>query len=205
MHLQRYLVSTAVLVLLITGCTSKTPEAPSTETSSSSPTAVATKTSSGVPVEKYHPATASGPATNVEVPQLPKEARQNTEDGAKAFAEYYFDLINYVVETNKTGPIKKVTTRQCQFCGEAIIDPAALGQRLGVWQVGGKHHGNVTDSYKATDNRATVTVNYWISESTVYRKPNVVDSTLKKTDPTDMILDLAFDGSWKVDAISGGS
>lgn len=209
MHAKDFVVITSVLALSLCGCVSETSDNPqsnqsatATESSASSRTSTTTPTPKA---KKYHPATANGPARNVPVPDMTSEATKNTESGAAAFAEYYLELINFVVETNNAEPIKPVTTRQCEYCGEALIDAAALGRKLGVWQVGGKHHGKVMDSYKPTKDRASVTIKYWISASTVYREPNKIDSEFEKTGQQEMILDLVYNGRWQVDAISGES
>jgi len=209
MFAKSFTVISSVLLLTLCGCVSAASES-SEPSQSQSPSGTHSNTHSPSPskspvVKSYQPASAKGPAKNVPVPKIPRTAQKNTEDGATAFAEYYLELINYVVETNDAEPIKPVTTRQCEYCGSALIDAAELGKKLGVWQVGGKHHGKVMDTYKPTKDRAAVTVKYWISASTVYRTPNKIDSELEKTEQQEMILDLVYDGRWKVDAISGDS
>lgn len=199
----------AVVAMTLCGCVAENPatqqSSRTAEPSQSDSNTVSSSSGDQTPPDEYEPATAKGPARNVPVPEMPQEATKNTESGAAAFAEYYLDLINFVVETNDAGPIKPVTTRQCEYCGESLIDAAALGQKLGVWQVGGQHHGKVLDSYKPTKNRAAVTIKYWISASTIYREPNKIDSEFEKTGQQEMIMELIYSDRWKVDAITGES
>lgn len=150
---------------------------------------------------KYQPATAKGPAKNVPTPEYTALAHKNSEQGAQAFGEYYFQLMNYVGETNITKPIEKVTSRQCQLCGEAIIDPATHSKSINQWQVGGEYEYAAVDSYKSAENRALVTINFKINESKTY---TIADNPIAKyeaTGTTQATLQLKFDKGWVVEKI----
>lgn len=149
----------------------------------------------------YKPATAQSPAQNVPVPKFPELANENSENGAASFAEYYFDLINYLVESNDSAPLKKVTSRACEICGKSLIDPAARAQISGKWQVGGRHEFMVLDSYLSTKNKAAVSLIYSISEAEFYVEPDELDSKEEAVDSKRMTLSLQYDKGWKVQKI----
>lgn len=151
----------------------------------------------------YQAATAQGPAKNVKVPRMPERARENSKDGAAAFAEYYFDLVNYVIETNDTSLIKKATTHQCAVCAFSVIDPADQAHREGRWQVGGRHYATVVNSVMSGKNLAIVTVSYKTDASEFYVEPKKIESELDPLEATRVVLGLEFDGSWKVYKLIG--
>lgn len=164
-----------------------------------------TSTAAPKATEKYEPATAAAPAKNVPIPTMPAVAKNNSDDGAKSFAEYYFSLINYSIETNDVSLIKKVTTRQCQVCGEDIIDPAGRAKQKNMWQVGGKHHFEVIDVYKTANNRTVVSLRYKVDESEFYIMKYKPEAKLESLPSTILALNLLYDQGWKVDSIVGES
>lgn len=192
------------IAFLITGCdassssqssTSPTTTGKESQTISPSPseaTASATKTAS------YKPGTAKGPAVNVPLPKLPQAAKERTEAGATAFAKYYFDLINYTVETNDAEPLKRNTMRGCEVCGTALIDPAGRAQITGKWQVGGQHHFKVVDTFLPSKDNATVSVRFDVEEAIFYIKPGKIESRSAKVDSSVAALGLKYDSGWKV-------
>lgn len=197
--------------IALTACESG-PETPTTPTQSqsegnqpqgSAPTR--SSTSSPTANERYEPASAVSPAKNVPVPRMHDNAKKNSENGAKSFAEYYFSLINYSIETNDVEQLKKVTTRRCQVCGEDIIDPAARAKQKKMWQVGGKHHFEVIDVFKTATNRTVVSVRYKVDKSEFYVTKNKPVASLKSLPTSILAINLLFDDGWKVDSIVGES
>lgn len=183
----------------------ETPPTPTPAQSQEKPTSSAapTQSSSSSPkeTEEYKPASAKGPAENVPIPKMPAQASENTAEGAAHFAEYYFELINYLVESNDSTPLKRVTSRACELCGEYLIDPAARAQVSGKWQVGGEHKFRVTDSYMSAKNKAAVSMAYSIDEAEFYFIPNELDSTEKSTDSMRLTLAIEYANGWKVQKI----
>ncbi|WP_152666845.1 DUF6318 family protein [Arthrobacter sp. YC-RL1] len=186
------------------------PETPPTPTQSQSeenqtPDSVPTRSSTSSPSasERYEPASAVAPAKNVPIPKMPATATKNSDNGAKSFTEYYFSLINYSIETNDVEQLKKVTTRQCQVCGEDIIDPAARAKQKKMWQVGGKHHFEVVDVFKTTTKRTAVSVRYKVDKSEFYVTKNKPVATLESLPTSILAINLLFDDGWKVDSIVG--
>ncbi|MFY9678579.1 DUF6318 family protein [Glutamicibacter protophormiae] len=179
--------------------------APPTQTSAQSQdnqrgSSAPSETSTSAPKE-YKPATSEGPAENVPVPKLPAQASENSAEGAASFAEYYFELINYLVESNDSNPIKKVTSRSCEVCGKSLIDPAARAQVSGKWQVGGGHTFKVVDSFISSKNKAAVSMVYSVASAKFYIRPNELVSTEKSTESMRLSLVIEYDDGWQVQKI----
>lgn len=191
--------------LTITACESGSSVQPPATTSQNQGIQSGTAQTSHAPttVEKYTPATAKGPAKNVPIPQMPESASKNSEDGARSFSEYYFDLVNYTIETNDTKLIKKFTTHACEVCGLSIIDPADRAKIDGRWQVGGKHRYEVLASEITGENLAVTSVRYSADSAKFYVEPHVVESELERLPSTIVALGLEYDSGWKVYKIAG--
>lgn len=113
--------SVFVMAALLSGCSQISFE-PATQTagaqsSSSSATEPAEQSPTPTPTPSYSQASGAGPAANVELPVLPAAARQDTKEGLLAFAEYWFELVDYTYQTGDAEPLKAVTTPECEVCG----------------------------------------------------------------------------------------
>lgn len=110
-----------VLTALLSGCSmaSFQPAAGETETPNASASASETAVPSPTPTPtpSYSQASGAGPAANVELPVFPAMARQDTKEGLLAFAEYWFELVDYTYQTGDAAPLKAVTTPECDVCG----------------------------------------------------------------------------------------
>ncbi|WP_436700641.1 DUF6318 family protein [Nocardioides sp. BYT-33-1] len=111
----------AVLVLLLSAaCTGDDPDAdgPGDPTSSWSPTGTMDPSSSGSgePVDPVDP---------VE-PELPEVAREASEEGARAFIAYYWELINYAQVTGDVKALKVASGPNCSGCHEGVQGVRAL-------------------------------------------------------------------------------
>lgn len=195
--------SFAAATLALSGCNVGNAETPTPSPSIPTSTASQTPAEHSEDAEKYKPATADGPAENVAVPKMPGDAKEYSEEGAAAFAIYYFELLNYTIEANNPEIIEKATSKDCKVCEESIIKTAASAEKTGKWQVGGKHHPSVVDSYISGENLAVVTVEYTADASQFYLIPNEIDSEFAKLEATQAAMGLKFDGQWKVYRIIG--
>lgn len=65
---------------------------------------------------EYIPASADGPAQNVPEPKLPAVATENTEEGAEATLEYFWEGIDHVRLTGEAGAITQISQDSCDFC-----------------------------------------------------------------------------------------
>ncbi|MGO2634664.1 MAG: DUF6318 family protein [Galactobacter sp.] len=132
------------LVLVLSGCTGGpdpgktfTPTAsekyvPPTRSSSgdASPSA-----GSGAGEGEYQPATETSPAKNVPVPEYPEAAKANTEDGQKAFIEYWFKTYNYTTVTGDSSAMESVSGSECEFCTFTYEGARTMVADHGVWIV----------------------------------------------------------------------
>ena len=149
--------------------------------------------------------TPDGPARNVPFPPISDQASKFSEDGAEAFTLHYFDLINYVIDTSDTEAIKKLTENDCTVCYKQIINEADKAKKDHKWQVGGKHHPKVVDSYISGKNIAIVTVEYTSDVGTVYSAPHKVHEKIALQTDARIAFDLSFDRGWTVHQIKSAS
>lgn len=193
------------LLLLLTGCQMASTQSQTTTPTPSSATSAPTvsETEQASPKKTYMAATAKGPAKNVTKPAIPKKALDNSDDGAAAFTEYYYDLVNYTIDTNDSAEIKKYTTRECKVCGLSIIDPADKAKEASRWQVGGKHHPRILSSNMSGKNLAVVNVEYSADSIKTYEAPNKLYSQSAGLEPIRVAVAVEFDDGWKVYKIAG--
>lgn len=92
---------------------------------------------------EYQPATETSPARNVPVPKYPKAARANTEEGQKAFIEYWFKTYNYAFETGDTKPMTAVSDRECEFCQQAAGKATEIVLTNKTWRTSGGAQPNL--------------------------------------------------------------
>jgi len=118
-----------------------TEPSPSTSSTSAAP-------SSSTPPEPKK-ATPEGPAQNLVPPELPEEAKEFSEEGFKAFIEYWFEARNYGIATTDDSYIRAVSSEDCPFCITTLEMTENIASGGGdIWIVGGE--------IQATDITATV-------------------------------------------------
>ncbi|MDN5813691.1 MAG: DUF6318 family protein [Micrococcaceae bacterium] len=161
----------------------------------SSPT---TKSASPTPIA----ASSDGPAKNWPVPKMPAAAKKHDLEGAAAFTEYYFDLIEYTSVTNESKPISKVSSPECQLCHASIIDPAISNKKSGGWNTGGAFKLSVSSAQKEGPNEVWVSFNYIQAGGLVYDPDKTVRTTLEKTPkPVVGSFFLGWDDGWRVNSV----
>lgn len=69
---------------------------------------------------EYVPASADGPAQNVPEPSLPAVATENSEEGAEATLQYFWEAVDYARLTGETDPLALVSHESCEFCDDYI-------------------------------------------------------------------------------------
>ncbi|MGO3152674.1 MAG: DUF6318 family protein [Galactobacter sp.] len=124
---------------------------------------------------EYQPATETSPAKNVPVPKYPKAARANTEEGQKAFIEYWFKTYNYAFETGDTKPMATASTKACEYCSKQIKSATEMHQEKKYWRVGkGALLTDVPLRFQSTDDYPwIVDVEIYDSPARFYSSPNV--------------------------------
>lgn len=192
-------VLVAVTLLPVTACTGggTTPgatAAPATSSPATSPTPTATPT----PTASYKPADASGRAQNVPVPVLPEAAKAETKEGAIAFANHWYEVLNYAYQTGDFEPMDKVTGASCRMC--AKVRPGIVEWNSdGRWIAGGLVvvKGAFTEFVKTPEGNYQVTTQLEQPVGFLYR----ADSSIEKSVPASQVLadimTVRFaDGSW---------
>lgn len=122
-----WLFSLALAVALV-GCSNNADDGPDLEE---------TTDASSVQKTEYIPASEDGPAQNVPEPRLPAVATENSEEGAQAALEYFWEAEQYARLSGVTDPLEIVSAKQCEFCEESIQGwPASFEE--GIWSVTNK-------------------------------------------------------------------
>ena len=104
------------------GCTGGAEPDPSPSVSSGSPSSSASVSVTPSPSPSV---TASGP-------EIPAAAREQTEAGAIAFAEYFVEQVNIAWTEPRVGLVKSLSDAKCDFCSASEADAQLLvdnGQR----------------------------------------------------------------------------
>lgn len=132
--------ATMLAVLAAAGCSgassgggaSSTASPPTKGIASGEPTPPQTSTASSSPASKSPTATPTSKSTAAGAPGVPEPARQHTKAGAKAFATYYFDLVNVLYRDPKSGNLKGLEADGCKICKSTDAEMrrmAASGQK----------------------------------------------------------------------------
>lgn len=66
--------------------------------------------------DDFEPATLEHPARQVPKPDMPEEAKQETEAGAQAFLNYHSDATWYAFQTGDTSLVRESTSVSCEGC-----------------------------------------------------------------------------------------
>ncbi|MCW4464525.1 DUF6318 family protein [Glutamicibacter sp. MNS18] len=194
----RLLTLPAVAGLALASCqqADPAPEPSVTATAASPSPETPTPTSSPEPTPK--PATAEGPAENIPVPEMPELAKENSKNGAMSFAEHYFDIINYSTATTTSGEMKKLTSRECELCGERFIDPLDTAILNDAWQVGGEYEFRLIDLLQPSENRAVAIFEYSSEPQAIYLDANDPVVEWEAVNNRVVSFELEFDDGWEV-------
>lgn len=127
--------STALVAvtMLLGGCASGAAEPASTTIGAGEPSAVVSAPSVEVSVE-------ADDAEELEPPEMPALAREQTPEGAVAFAEWWFDTLNYATATGDTSGLADASDAQCETCANFI------SQIEGAYSRGGHIEGGLTSA-----------------------------------------------------------
>ena len=145
-----------------------------TESASASPTPTPTPTAAA-----YKPATAEGPAENVPLPVMPELAKQESKEGLREFARYWYVLMNYSFETGDVGQLKQISDPGCVLCKRAY-EMLDIGYENQDWIVGGKFTVHGTQSNYVLTSKSQYQVLVHLEQDPLeYRGPG---ATLYETD-----------------------
>lgn len=131
-------MASLLALVLLTACTGGGSSAPISSASGNTAETPASSTPSPTLTPTvYVPASEKAPAQNVPVPVMPGAAKQHTKEGWEAFAKYFIDELNYMVETNDTKRIETLVTSNCQYC-LTQMDLARAFAQYKQWLTGGE-------------------------------------------------------------------
>ena len=132
---------------------------------------------------------------------MPEAAKNNSEAGIKAFALYYYDLVEYTIQTNDTEPIKKVTMKSCLACGESFIDPFDNNEKAGSWLVGSPFNMKVTKTILQPKNGIALFTTKQ-GEMVAYMSDGTRQGAFPaSSEPNPATMLLAWDKGWKVEQL----
>ena len=199
----------AAAALALTACGGDAEGQPDPTASPATSAAAETPTPTPAAKPSYKPASADGPAENVPLPKMPKEAKEKTKAGLEAFTRYWYDLLNYAYESGEIDPVRGTTSESCQRCNTITMNIAEWHED-GRWQVGGTVHidGTGTDFVANDSGEYHIAVQLKIAPLQYY----LADGTLHETTPgssglhVDVLAARYEDGAWEtVDVgIAGG-
>ncbi len=127
-----------VSLFVLSGCAgSSSDESPSAAAPKSSASITASPTPSPTPTGEYKPASAKGPAENVQLPELPEAAKKETKEGLIAFAKYWFDTVEYAYQTGDLDPFRSANSTSCIGC-DYVYSLVGQGYENTDWLQGGE-------------------------------------------------------------------
>ena len=132
---------------------------------------------------------------------MPVAAMKKSEAGIKAFAEYYYALIEYTIQTNDTKPIKQVTKRTCVECGSTYIDPFDNNKKAGSWLAGADIKAVITKTILQPDQGIALYTTTQ-GEMTLYMSDGTLQGVFPATPkPAPMMMLLKFEKGWLVESM----
>ncbi|RAX50031.1 hypothetical protein DQ353_05795 [Arthrobacter sp. AQ5-05] len=132
---------------------------------------------------------------------MPEAAKKKSEVGIKAFAEYYYALIEYTIQTNDTKPIKQVTKRTCVECGSTYIDPFDNNKKAGSWLAGANIKAVITKTILQPDQGIALYTTTQ-GEMSLYMSDGTLQGVFPATPtPAPMMMLLRFEKGWLVESM----
>lgn len=111
--------------------------ASASEASNSTASAAETTASESADAGAYVPASEKGPARNVPKPVMPEAVKEDTQEGAEAAVQYWWDAVYYLQQTNDPEPLKAVSSNDCNLCA-AYAGTIDMIYSEGGWHTGSK-------------------------------------------------------------------
>lgn len=104
-----------VVTMLLGGCASGAAEPASTTIGAAEPSQV-------VPAPSVEVSVKADADEELEPPEMPALAREQTPEGAVAFAEWWFDTLNYATASGDTEQLRTLSLGECETCGNLITE-----------------------------------------------------------------------------------
>ena len=200
-------VAACVSLALLSGCEGSPKPSPPPASQDALTTTTATPTPLGDEVEattEAAPTTEAAATTETPTdagpPEMPAEAREQTEAGAEAFVLHYMDLVNYTGIHPTTGLLEPLAEDSCGTCGQFAATVVDLHSN---------EHKNDGDIGQVIDSLAMRTEQTAVVNVTAnQRETRVLDATgnIIQTYPEENGLQMEFNltwhnDGWKIDAI----
>jgi hypothetical protein len=127
------LLKTLLVAVLLVGTATGCHGEPKPRIADRPPATASISTPSPTPTASASPSASSTPTASGSVePAMPKAATKNSAGGAKAFARYFVDLVNYSGATGDTKTLASLSDPRCDGC-------TGLLQTIGQLYVDGGH------------------------------------------------------------------
>src|SRR5690625_3839390 len=188
-----------VLMAVLAGCSSEADGNPELEET--------TDASSPEPTE-YVPASAEGPAQNVPEPRLPAVTTEDSEEGAIAALQYFWEAELYASLTGNSEPLIVVSSDECAFCTESIEGWPRNYER-GYWSaMHGEIEVEVTEVVRDLEDKDSANVAHLYFElveppTDFYdEEGNRSEGSFDSSEKQDWLAELTYDAtaqSWQVE------
>nr|WP_276203067.1 DUF6318 family protein [Haematomicrobium sanguinis] len=185
---------------LLSGCSAGNRSLESSSASADPPASAPASTSASAPSPTvYVPTSEKAPAQNVPVPMMPEAAKQQTKEGWEAFAKYYIDELNYMVETNDPSRVEALASGACDFCRVEIHFTNFVAEQ-NQWPVDGVYSLHDMDALMALDREGNIGGNLKFSrQDYALASDRGVLGTGKGIEPSVWYLQLTpVNSGWKV-------
>lgn len=159
---------------------------------------------------EYVPASADGPAQNVPEPSLPAVATENSEEGAEATLQYFWEAVDYARLTGDSSHLDMVSSSSCDFCAGFMEDWQDV-YKEGHWAVTyGEAEHQVSETWVGTgqdEDVPSADVLFALSDPAVdlYNESgDVTESSDGSETATDWFAILLYDATaerWQIDWI----
>ncbi|WP_262103720.1 DUF6318 family protein [Arthrobacter sp. Marseille-P9274] len=192
----------AAAALALTACGGDAEGQPDPTASPAPSAAAETPAPTPTATPSYKPASADGPAENVPLPKMPKDAKEKTHAGLESFARHWYALLNYAYESGDVEPIRAITSAKCARC-EEVFKGIEDWNMAKSWTVGGRVEV------------LEVSTNFTANSSEIYQLPvqirhsaavNYEGGTKVSNDPAtaasiDLLMAKHVRAGWKVEDI----
>ncbi|SNC63558.1 hypothetical protein SAMN05445756_0930 [Kytococcus aerolatus] len=173
-----------------TGETSTSPDGGSHD-SASETTDATPDTSPSPPKEPSSKPTDDGP------PAMPAVAKENSEEGAEAFALWYVETLNYLYQHPETGILEKYAGPDCKTC-QRHIDLVEEGKDTGVVATGNLHKITGSRALPGQGGSTEVTVTFDQEATDFINKNGAVKESVPDEGQLGYIFDLNFQDRWEI-------
>lgn len=185
-----------VALLLLSACTDEPDDTPTAPTFAA-PSTVAPEPS---PSESAEPSTAESTTPAIAAPELPAAATEETPEGAAAFAEWWFETLNYATATGDTDPLRASYATTCETC-ENLTTRAEDAYSTGGDIVGGAIYPTVDVPPRLEEGGVALAMQVRAEDGAIRDDEGEVLTELEAEELASVMAVLFIDGAWTVGGI----